>query len=42
MHEEWLFENKEALSSVKKGMEQSSRKETVYKGSFAKYIEENE
>lgn len=40
LHEKWLFENEEAFSSVKKGLEQSSRKETLYKGSFAKYTDE--
>ncbi len=41
LHEKWLFENEQALSSIKKGLEQSSRKETIYKGSFAKYTNED-
>ena len=32
--ERWLYENKEALKSVKRGLAQ---KETKYLGSFAKY-----
>ena len=40
LREKWLFENEEALSSIKKGLEQSSRKETIYKGSFKKYTDE--
>ena len=34
--EAWLFENKEALASVKKGL---SSKKRVYLGSFAKYAD---
>jgi hypothetical protein len=32
--ERWLYDNKKALASVKKGL---SQKATIYKGSFAKY-----
>ena len=32
----WLFRNEEALHSVKKGL---SEKGTIYRGSFAKYVE---
>lgn len=32
----WLFRNEEALHSVKKGL---SEKRTIYRGSFAKYVE---
>ena len=42
LREKWLFENEEALSSIKRGLEQSSRKETIYKGNFAQYSDENE
>jgi len=41
LREKWLFENEQALSSIKKGLEESSRKETIYKGSFAKYADED-
>ena len=40
--ENWLFENEEALVRVKKGLQQSSDKRTVYKGSFSKYTEDDE
>ena len=36
--EQWLFENKEALDQVKRGLQQSSDRRTIYKGSFAEYI----
>lgn len=36
--EQWLFENKEALNQVKRGLQQSASKKTVYKGSFAHYV----
>lgn len=39
--EKWLFDNKEALESVKRGLRDSSRSKTTYKGSFAKYAEED-
>lgn len=42
LYEKWLFENKEALASVRRGMEQSSKGEIVYLGSFQKYLEEDE
>lgn len=35
--EKWLWENKEALSAVKEGLEQSSRGETQFLGRFAQY-----
>ena len=40
--EKWLFENQQALDAVKRGLKQSSDKKTVYKGSFAKFIDEDE
>lgn len=36
--EQWLFENTQALNQVRRGLQQSADKKTVYKGSFAKYI----
>lgn len=35
--EAWLFENKEALASVDKGMAESTNGQTIDRGSFAKY-----
>jgi hypothetical protein len=40
--EKWIFENKEALSSIKRGLKQSFDKKTTYKGSFADFIEPQE
>lgn len=36
--EQWLFKNKEVLNQVKRGLQQSANKKTVYRGSFAGYI----
>jgi hypothetical protein len=35
--EMWLYENAEALASVKKGLRQSAAGKSVYRGSFAKF-----
>jgi hypothetical protein len=35
--EMWLYENAEALASVKKGLRESAEGKTVYRGSFARY-----
>jgi hypothetical protein len=35
--EAWLFEDKKALSSMDKSMEESKRGELINRGSFAKY-----
>lgn len=35
--EKWLFENREALASVKRGLEASAAGKTRSRGSFAKY-----
>ena len=37
--ENWVFENKEVLSSIKRGLKQSFDKKIIYKGSFADPIE---
>jgi hypothetical protein len=39
--EKWVYENKETLNSITLGLKQSSKKETIYKGSFAKFIDED-
>jgi hypothetical protein len=38
--EMWLYENAEALASVKRGLRESAEGKTIYRGSFAKYAEE--
>lgn len=38
LQEMWLFENEEALQSVRKGLAQSSKAQLVTKGSFAKFL----
>lgn len=35
--EMWLYENAEALASVKKGLRESAEGKSVYRGSFAKH-----
>ena len=35
--EAWLFQNPEALASVKQGLRESAEGKSVYRGSFAKY-----
>lgn len=35
----WVFENKDILASIDKGMTESSNGQTVKRGSFAEYIE---
>jgi hypothetical protein len=39
-HEAWLWKNRKALESVRRGLEQSARGETHDLGSFAKYADE--
>ena len=36
----WLFENKEALASVDKGMAESMNGQVINRGSFAKYVKD--
>ena len=38
--EEWLWRNKKALESVRRGLEQSSRGETTSLGSFAEHADD--
>jgi hypothetical protein len=38
--EMWLYENTQALASVKKGLRESAEGKTVYRGSFAKFAKE--
>jgi hypothetical protein len=38
--EMWLYENPQALASVKRGLRESAEGKTVYRGSFAKHAEE--
>ena len=40
--EKWLFENKAALQSVKRGLSQSAKGETRSRGSFGKFASEDE
>ena len=35
--EKWLFKNKEALESVKRGLKESSQNQVSYRGSFAEH-----
>lgn len=37
--EMWLYENAEALASLKQGLREAADGKTVYRGSFAKYAE---
>lgn len=38
--EMWLYENKEALASVKQGLRESGEGKSIHRGSFAKYARE--
>ncbi len=38
--EAWLFENKEALALVDKGMAESMNGQVINRGSFAKYVKD--
>lgn len=40
--ESWLFENKAALQSIRRGLAQSAKGETRSRGSFAKYADEKD
>ena len=40
--EKWLFNNKAALSKVKKGLQDSAAKRVHRRGSFAKYMEDED
>ena len=39
-YEAWLFNNKEAISSVRQGLVESAQGRTVSRGSFAEYHED--
>ena len=34
----WVFENKDILSSIDKGMAESANRQVINRGSFAKYV----
>jgi len=38
--EMWLYENTQALASVKRGLRESAEGKSVYRGSFAKHAKE--
>jgi hypothetical protein len=38
--EMWLYENEQALASVKQGLRESAEGKSVYRGSFAKHAKE--
>jgi hypothetical protein len=38
--EMWLYENAQALASVKKGLRESAEGKSVYRGSFARHAKE--
>jgi hypothetical protein len=38
--EMWLYENPQALASVKQGLRESAEGKTVYRGSFARHAKE--
>ena len=38
--EMWLYENAQALASVKRGLRESAEGKSVYRGSFAKHAKE--
>ena len=38
--EMWLYENTQALASVKQGLRESAEGKTVYRGSFSKHAKE--
>ena len=39
-YEMWLYENPQALASVKQGLRESAEGKSVYRGSFAKHARE--
>lgn len=40
--EKWLFENKSAFQSVKRGLSQSAKGEVKSRGSFSRFLDEEE
>ena len=41
-YETWLFENKTALTQVKKGLQDAKEKRLVKRGSFSKFTDKND
>jgi len=39
-YEAWLFEDKDALASIDKGMGESANGQVINRGSFAKYVKD--
>jgi len=37
--EQWIYKNKKALESVKKGLKQSGKGKVTYLGDFSQYLE---
>lgn len=42
VREKWLFDNKKALESVKRGLDDAKAGRTKARGSFAKYVDEDD
>ncbi len=40
--EQWLYDNKEALRRVKTGLRQAAEGEAISRGSFAKYVKDED
>lgn len=40
--EKWLFDNKTALKKVRKGLEESSEGQVTSRGSFAKFVDDED
>jgi len=41
LRELWLWQNQEAMAAMRFGLEQASRGETLFLGSFAQYVDLN-
>lgn len=42
LREKWLWDNKEALQQVKKGLQDSALKRTKPRGDFTKFVDDDE